>query len=108
MARAALKRRMTAMPCQFARGNSVKGTTMTSAELREIVVSSEFKQEVEMLSSYLASIMQERPIIYVIVQRLWPQFFPGNQRLSPRPGADFGHMKRRTLDFPLKNRAWTR
>jgi len=48
-----------------------KGTEMTSAELREIVYSSEFKQGMVELSSYLASIMQERPIIYLLAKCLW-------------------------------------
>src|SRR5438552_482130 len=44
---------------------------MTSEDLREIVTSSEFKQDLEELSSYLASIAQERPIVYLLAKCLW-------------------------------------
>ena len=44
---------------------------MTAVELREIIGSSEFKQELEEISSYLASIMQERPIVYLLAKCLW-------------------------------------
>jgi hypothetical protein len=38
-----------------------------------MVLSSEFKQGLEELSSYLASIMQERPIVYLLAKCLWRQ-----------------------------------
>jgi hypothetical protein len=44
---------------------------MTSTELRAIFVSPEFRQELQELSSYLASIMQERPIVYLLAKCLW-------------------------------------
>src|SRR5262249_49860804 len=37
-----------------------------------------------------------------------PLVFPRKSANSPRPGAELGDMKRRALDFPLNNRAWTR
>jgi hypothetical protein len=44
---------------------------MTSAELRDIIVSSEFRQDLGELSSYLASTKQERPIVYCLAKQLW-------------------------------------
>jgi hypothetical protein len=44
---------------------------MTGTELRDLFVSSEFKQGLEEMSSYLASIMQERPIVYLVAKCLW-------------------------------------
>jgi hypothetical protein len=44
---------------------------MTGTALRELVRSSEFRQGLEELSSYLASIMQERPIVYLVARCLW-------------------------------------
>lgn len=44
---------------------------MTGTELRDLVESSEFKQGLEELSSYLASIMQERPIVHLLAKCLW-------------------------------------
>src|SRR5262245_36510203 len=44
---------------------------MTGVELRDIFLSSEFKQGLEELRSYLASIMQERPIVYLLAKCLW-------------------------------------
>jgi hypothetical protein len=50
---------------------AVEGKEMTAAELREIVVSSEFKQGLEELSSYLASVKQEKAIVYLLAKCLW-------------------------------------
>ena len=44
---------------------------MTGTELRDLFLSSEFKQGLEEMSSYLASIMQERPIVYLLAKCLW-------------------------------------
>ena len=44
---------------------------MTAEELRDIFVSDEYKRELEETSSYLASIKQERPIIYSLAKCLW-------------------------------------
>jgi hypothetical protein len=44
---------------------------MTSEELRGILVTDEYKRDLEELSSYLASIKQERPIIYSLAKFLW-------------------------------------
>jgi len=44
---------------------------MTAMELRDIFDSSEFRLELKELSSYLASIKQERPIIYSLAKCLW-------------------------------------
>jgi hypothetical protein len=44
---------------------------MTADELRAILVSAEYKQDLEEMSSYLASIKQERPIIYCLAKFLW-------------------------------------
>src|SRR5438128_7252639 len=44
---------------------------MTGTELRALFLSSEFKQGLEEMSSYLASIMQERPIVYLVAKCLW-------------------------------------
>ena len=46
---------------------------MTAEDLRAILVSSEFKQELEEISSYLASTAQERPIINLLARCLWKQ-----------------------------------
>jgi hypothetical protein len=44
---------------------------LTAKALRAILVSREYKRELEEMSSYLASIKQERPIIYSLAKRLW-------------------------------------
>jgi hypothetical protein len=44
---------------------------MTATELGGIFLSSEFKQDLEQLSSCLASIKQERPIVYCLAKQLW-------------------------------------
>src|SRR5262245_52709329 len=44
---------------------------MNSTELRDIIASAEFQQDLGELSSYLASIMQERPIVYLVAKHLW-------------------------------------
>jgi hypothetical protein len=44
---------------------------MTGTQLRELFVSSEFTNGLEEMSSYLASIMQERPIVYLRAKCLW-------------------------------------
>jgi hypothetical protein len=46
---------------------------MTAAELREIVLGPDFKAGLEELSSYLASIMQEAPIVHLLAKCLWKQ-----------------------------------
>jgi hypothetical protein len=46
---------------------------MTATELRALFASPEFIGGLEELSSYLASIMQERPIIYLLAKCLWRQ-----------------------------------
>jgi hypothetical protein len=46
---------------------------MTAAELRDVVVSPDFKEGLEELSSYLASIMQEAPIVHMLAKCLWKQ-----------------------------------
>jgi hypothetical protein len=43
---------------------------MTALELRDIFASSAFREELAEMSSYLASIMQERPIIYLLAKHL--------------------------------------
>jgi hypothetical protein len=47
------------------------GSAMTGTELRDLFLSSEFKQGLGEMSSYLASIMQERPIVYLLARCLW-------------------------------------
>jgi hypothetical protein len=49
----------------------LRDTEMTAEQLRTIFVSAEFKQDLEEMSSYLASIKQERPIIYCLAKYLW-------------------------------------
>jgi hypothetical protein len=44
---------------------------MTGTELRELFLSSAFKRDLEEMSSYLASIMLERPIVYLVAKCLW-------------------------------------
>jgi hypothetical protein len=44
---------------------------MTADELLAIFVSREYRQELDDMSSYLASIKQERPIIYSLAKFLW-------------------------------------
>jgi hypothetical protein len=46
---------------------------MTGTELREVFLTPEFRQGLEEISSYLASIMQERPIVYLLAKCLWRQ-----------------------------------
>jgi hypothetical protein len=46
---------------------------MTGANLRNIFLSTEFKTGLEELSSYLASIMQEAPIVHLLAKCLWKQ-----------------------------------
>lgn len=46
---------------------------MTANELRDIFLSTAFRQDLEEMSSYLASIMQERPIIHALAKYLWKQ-----------------------------------
>jgi hypothetical protein len=41
---------------------------MTADEMREIFSSDEYRRDVEEMSSYLASIKQERPIIYSLAK----------------------------------------
>ncbi len=44
---------------------------MTGTELRDVFLSSEFRQGLEEMSCYLASIMQERPIVNLLAKCLW-------------------------------------
>ena len=44
---------------------------MTAAQLRDLLVSGEYKQDVEQLSSYLASIAPERPMLHCLAKHLW-------------------------------------
>jgi len=44
---------------------------MTAKELRDIFVSPDYKHDLGELSTYLASIKQERPIIYCLAKHLW-------------------------------------
>ena len=46
---------------------------MTGTELRDLFLSPDFKQGLAEMSSYLASIMQERPIVYLLAKCLWQQ-----------------------------------
>jgi hypothetical protein len=46
---------------------------MTAAELRDIFLSADFKMDLEALSSYLASIMQEAPIVHLLAKCPWKQ-----------------------------------
>jgi hypothetical protein len=47
--------------------------TMTGSELRDLFMSQEFQEGLGELSSYLASIMQERPIVHLLAKCLWKQ-----------------------------------
>jgi hypothetical protein len=44
---------------------------MTGTELRDLFLSADFKQGLTEMSSCLASIMQERPIVYLLAKCLW-------------------------------------
>ena len=44
---------------------------MTGTQLRDLFLSPDFKQGLTEMSSYLASIMQERPIVYLLAKCLW-------------------------------------
>ena len=44
---------------------------MTAADLREIILSPDFKAGLEEMSSYLASVMQEAPIVHLLAKCLW-------------------------------------
>ena len=46
---------------------------MTATQLRAIFLSAEFKTGLEEISSYLASIVQERPIVHLLAKCLWNQ-----------------------------------
>lgn len=46
---------------------------MTASELRDILLSPGFREDLQEMSSYLASIMQERPIVYAVAKALWKQ-----------------------------------
>jgi hypothetical protein len=46
---------------------------MTASELRDIILSADFKTGLEEVSSYLASIMQEAPIVHLFARYLWRQ-----------------------------------
>jgi hypothetical protein len=46
---------------------------MTAAELRNIILSAEFQTGLEEVSSYLASITQEAPIVHLVAKCLWKQ-----------------------------------
>src|SRR5262245_59443538 len=45
--------------------------SMTASELMDVFRSPEFRRELAEMSSYLASIMQERPIVYLLAKCLW-------------------------------------
>jgi hypothetical protein len=44
---------------------------MTAEELRDILMSAEYKQELTEISSYLASIKQERPMAFCLAKLMW-------------------------------------
>ncbi len=44
---------------------------MTAADLRDIFLSNAYKRDLQDISSYLASIMQERPIVHCLAKHLW-------------------------------------
>jgi hypothetical protein len=44
---------------------------MTGEDLRTILLSTEFQQQLGEISSYLASVKQEAPIIYSVAKQLW-------------------------------------
>jgi len=46
---------------------------MTSAKLRKLFASPEFKGDLEELSSYLSSIAPETPIVFCLAKQLWKQ-----------------------------------
>jgi hypothetical protein len=46
---------------------------MNAIDLRDLFQSDDFKQGLEEMSSYLASITQERPIVYLLAKCLWQQ-----------------------------------
>ena len=45
--------------------------TIIATELRDLFLSDDFKGGLREISSYLASIMQERPIVYLLAKCLW-------------------------------------
>jgi hypothetical protein len=49
----------------------MRGKNMTAPELGDLFDSPEFKNDLDDLSTYLASIMQERPIIYCLAKQMW-------------------------------------
>lgn len=44
---------------------------MNASDLRDVVMSPEFKQDLEAISCFLASVKQERPIVYFLARLLW-------------------------------------
>jgi hypothetical protein len=46
---------------------------MNAAELPDIFLSTDCKTDLEEMSCYLASMMQEHAIVHLIVKRLWKQ-----------------------------------
>src|SRR5262245_53738333 len=57
----------------MAASRATRDATMTAAELRDIILSGDFKSGLEEVSSYLASIMQEAPIVHLLAKYLWKQ-----------------------------------
>lgn len=44
---------------------------MTATELKQLIESQEFRSDLREMSSYLASIKQERPIVFCLAKHLW-------------------------------------
>lgn len=44
---------------------------MTAAELRDVIISPEYKQDLQDMSCFLASVKQERPLVYFLAKQLW-------------------------------------
>jgi len=57
---------------------------MTAIQLRDIFATAEYKQDLEELSSYLASIMHERPIIHCLANTCGNVDTSFNWKLSSR------------------------
>ena len=75
---------------------------MTAAQVRDIIVSDELRQEPQQISWYLASVKQERAIVFALARRLWEQDIPyrleadrtdlvvGNKKFEFKVTYDFG------------------
>lgn len=49
---------------------------MTATQFRDLLASEEFRHELQQISWYLASVKQQRPIVFALAKLLWEQYVP--------------------------------